>query len=102
MPASILKIAAFLNKSVSDDDLKRLIEHLQFDNFRKNRAVNSEELVDWGLFSPKEAPFVRKGKTSADEWQEEYTPELAARAQAWIEKNLKESILRFPGLEDSK
>lgn len=91
-----MKIAAFLNKAISDDDLKGLIKHLQFNNFRKNQAVNAEELIDWGIFNSNEASFVRKGKVSADEWQEEYTPELIARAQTWIDKSLKGTTLKFP------
>lgn len=96
MPATILKVAAFLNKQVSDDDVNRLVNFLKVDNFREKLSPRLKPMADCGLLNPGESSFIRRGQVTGKGWQHEYTPELAARAQAWIEKNLRETTLRFP------
>jgi len=57
---SIAKVAAFLQKSPTDEQLTRLTEHLRFDNFKKNDAVNNEMPKQLG-FMNKDGNFCRKG-----------------------------------------
>lgn len=89
-------MAKFLNKSINDDQIERLVQHLSIENFRKNTSVNLRELVECGVMNPREQSFVRNGKASLNGWQKEYTPKIAARVQAWIEKHLEDTTLRFP------
>lgn len=95
LPANISKVATFLHKNVDKENTKRLVDHLSLENFRNNQSVNWKDMADRGLVNTTESPFVRRGETT-DGWQPEYTPEVAARANAWIEKNLQETTLRFP------
>lgn len=98
MPTTILKIAAFLNKEVNDENLQRLVDHLKIDNFRNNAAVNLKAATEFGRTDPisNDSYFIRNGKVSGSEWQKEYTPELIERAEKWFEKNLGQTTLKFP------
>lgn len=90
-------MAKFLNKSLTDKEVKRLAEHLDIENFRKNGSVNraDSKLDDLDLANPNEQPFIRTGETS-DDLPDEYTPQIAERFKAWFEKNSRETTLRFP------
>ena len=45
LPSVIKRTARFLNKSITDEDVERLAEHLSFKNMKGNKAVNKEESV---------------------------------------------------------
>lgn len=94
LPGTIRKIATFLGKAITDEEIAKLREYLKIDNFRNNEAVNGSELTDVGVLVKGEQGFVRKGRTGA--WSEEFTSELIERADRWIEENLKDTDLRFP------
>ena len=42
LPKVIRKTAAFLDKSLSEEDVAKLAEHLAFKNMKNNKAVNKE------------------------------------------------------------
>lgn len=94
LPGTIRKVAKFLNKNLSDEQVTKLSSYLNIENFRNNPAVNCNELKEIGVLKSGEQGFVRKGKTGA--WSEEFTPELRERADRWIELNLEDTDLRFP------
>lgn len=96
LPSTILKVAGFLNKPISDADVKRLAEHLHIDNFRKNTALNESDSEDLGITNPGEQPFIRRGLTTVNGWQEEYTPEIVERVELWMRTFLADTTLRFP------
>lgn len=54
------KVAAFLNKTLSEEQFLLLREHLRFDNFKKNEAVNFEIGKSIGATNT-EGHFIRKG-----------------------------------------
>lgn len=53
-------MATFLNKSLSEEQLTNLKEHLKFDTFSKNESVNMEMAKKLGGFNP-DGHFIRKG-----------------------------------------
>lgn len=57
----IKKVADFMNKTLSDDQLEHLAQHLHFDNFKENDKVNNEPLKNIGI-TLTDGHFVRKGK----------------------------------------
>jgi Sulfotransferase domain len=57
----IRRLATFLGKSLTDEQLKELTQHLRFDSFSKNEAVNNEIAKEIGFMNP-EGHFIRKGK----------------------------------------
>lgn len=94
LQATIQKVAAFLGKTLTNEQVEQLADHLQIKNFKNNPAVNYEESKTIHLVRPQEQGFVRSGKS--DEWSKEYTPELKERVLKWIEKNSKELGIHFP------
>ncbi|RVE40152.1 hypothetical protein evm_015198 [Chilo suppressalis] len=60
LPSTVKKVAAFLGKAVTEEQVRRLCDHLAFDNFKKNKSVNFEVLKDTGATST-ERSFMRKG-----------------------------------------
>lgn len=61
LPGQIKKVASFLGKQLTNTQIDALVDHLSFNNFKKNPAVNLHELIDAGYFK-KGSEFVRKGK----------------------------------------
>ncbi len=58
----LMKMAAFLGKELSEEQLNHLVDHLKFENFQKNEAVNREHLKKNGTYNNKEEyKFIRKG-----------------------------------------
>jgi len=96
LPAAIRKMANFLDKPMTDDQVAKLADHLSIEKFRNNPSVNHSELKDVKICATTEAPFVRNGKSVVNGWQKEYTPEIIAKAQAWIDDNLAKTDMRFP------
>ena len=60
LKGQLFKVANFLGKSVTEEQLNKLAEHLRVDNFAKNDAVNFEDWRDTGFMNPG-LKFVRKG-----------------------------------------
>lgn len=91
-PKTIKKIAKFLGKTYTDEEVNQLVDHLNIKNFRDNPMVNYTELKDCGIIQS--GNFVRKGGSGG--WKDVFTPELNTRANKWIEENLKDTDLSFP------
>lgn len=94
LKSTIRKVAAFLGKSFSAEEVDRLADYLHIKNFKNNRAVNCEELKDIKLLNGGEQGFVRQGKS--DGWSAEYTPELREWVKKWIDENSKDLDFQFP------
>lgn len=94
LPGTIRKVATFLNKSFTEEQVLKLADHLHITNFKKNPAVNCEELKRIKLLNSGEQSFVRSG--SSDGWSAEYTPELKEKVLKWIEENTRGVEFKFP------
>jgi len=53
-------VATFLDKTLGEEELAKLTEHLKFDNFKTNESVNNESGKKTGAFN-QEGNFIRKG-----------------------------------------
>ncbi|XP_014474012.1 PREDICTED: sulfotransferase family cytosolic 1B member 1-like [Dinoponera quadriceps] len=93
----IRRIAKFLGKTYTDEQLNELADYLNINNFRNNPMVNSSELKNCKFIA--EGIFIRKGVSGG--WKDIFTPELTARADKWIEENLKNTDLRFPYFDNN-
>lgn len=93
MPSCIKRMAKFLDKEVTDEQVVKLCDHLNIDNFRKNESVNSMWLTR-RVGDPDAESFIRKGKTGG--WREHFDEEMTAQAQQWMRENLSDCDLRFP------
>lgn len=81
---------------MTDEQVARLTDYLSIENFRHNPSVNQHELRDVKVLSSKEEAFVRNGKTTVKGWQKEYTSEVVERVEAWLDRNLQNTPVRFP------
>ncbi|CAH2240194.1 jg1759 [Pararge aegeria aegeria] len=93
LPRSIQRVANFFGKTISDDQVNKLADHMDFDNFKKNKSVNKESLQDIGIFRS-DGAFIRKGKSGG--WRDYFDAVMSAQADEWIAKNLQGTDFRFP------
>ncbi|KAF2883128.1 hypothetical protein ILUMI_23045 [Ignelater luminosus] len=93
----ILKIAEFLGKTLSDEQINILIEYLSFNNMKSNQSVNMEPVLNsrTGKFSSEmvSQDFIRSGKIGDGE--KFMTLELSKRFDEWIQENTKGTGLTF-------
>lgn len=92
LPKAIKKIAKFLGKEYSDDEINELAMYLDIKNFRINPMVNLSELRECNILERES--FVRRGLSGG--WKDFFTPELENQANQWITENLKNTDLKFP------
>ncbi|XP_011705021.1 PREDICTED: sulfotransferase 1C2-like, partial [Wasmannia auropunctata] len=92
LSGNVRKIAAFFNKTYSDEQIAKLVEHLKIENFRKNPMVNKPTLDNRNLVQPEK--FIRQGITGGS--KKMFTPEIEERFSKWITDNLKDTDLAFP------
>lgn len=85
----INKIAQHLGKTVSEEEMKTLVKHLDIDNFRENNSVNkSQEMRHQG-----DGPsFIRKGIVG--DWRNHFTLEESKAWDTWIEQELQRTGLK--------
>uniref|UniRef100_T1II82 Sulfotransferase domain-containing protein n=1 Tax=Strigamia maritima TaxID=126957 RepID=T1II82_STRMM len=83
----IAEIAQFMNKSLTDDQIKMVADHCKFDNMKKNPATNKKELDDTKTVV-KDFKFMRKGIVG--NWKSEMSPELSAKIDKWLLENTKD------------
>ena len=88
----ILKVADFLGKKLSEDQIQRLTEHLKFKNMKQNNAANNDIAHPTGLTFEK-GKFMRKGRTG--DWKNHFTPEQNQTIDEWIERSLHGTDLQF-------
>ena len=60
MPTEIKKMAAFLNKTLTEEQIEKLVDHVRIDKFAKNESVNMAREIQAGL-SNEGHTFIRKG-----------------------------------------
>ncbi|KAA0202248.1 hypothetical protein HAZT_HAZT004433 [Hyalella azteca] len=84
LPAVILRIASFLDVSVSDAQLETLTKHLHIDSMRCNPAINPDHdpIVK---IDPHEGGFVRKGAVGG--WRSSLSETSQAKLEAWMRRN---------------
>ncbi|XP_063381130.1 sulfotransferase 1B1-like [Cydia fagiglandana] len=88
----IKRVASFFGKKFTNEEIAQLCQHLDINNFRKNRKVNEERLLN--AVGTKGETFIRKGKSGT--WREHFDEEMSAQAQRWLDENLAGTDLRFP------
>ncbi|XP_066994999.2 luciferin sulfotransferase-like [Anabrus simplex] len=91
LPAMILRVAKFLEKSFTDEQLAQLADHLDIKNMRVNPSVNREGIIkklkDEGK-APKEDDllFIRKGEVGGG--RKAMSPEMVDKFDSWKKQHL--------------
>lgn len=115
LKGQIERVAEFLGQKPSENQLMRLKEHLQFQQFSQNEAVNFEICKNLGLMSAS-GSFIRKGngnltifstllthlkckmslrKGKTGDWKNYFSPSLNSRIDKWMKINLAGTDLKF-------
>jgi hypothetical protein len=95
LPEQLKKLSTFLNKPINDDDLPKLMDHLHIKNFKNNPSINCRNLIDVKILSSNAQSFIRNGNISKNS---ELTKEMSHKIDKWMEKNLKDTDIKFPEL----
>ncbi|XP_063238071.1 luciferin sulfotransferase-like [Bacillus rossius redtenbacheri] len=94
---AIRQTAAFLGKTLSEDQVKVLAEHLSFDSMKRNPAVNLEPIIAKKngpeFLATTELRFIRKGQVG--DWRNHMGDELATRFDWWTQDHLRDTGLSF-------
>ena len=103
LTAVIKKVAAFLEKKISDENIEKLQAHLSFDSMKMNNAVNKLDLIQFinGMYEQKlgikqdtsKLEFMRKGEKGG--WKEHIHGELLERFKQWEDERFKDSDISF-------
>lgn len=85
----IKKVASFLEKSPTNEQIEILAKHLQFDSMKRNEAVNGEKVVQMRKkqnLVVEDGHFMRSGKM--DDFKEEMDSDMIGKFDAWIKENV--------------
>lgn len=90
---AIKRIAAFLGKSISDEQMILMKDHLKFDSMKGNDACNNkgfmERMNKITNSDKKPEGFIRKGKVG--NFKEEMSAEFIKKFDEWEAKNIAPS-----------
>uniref|UniRef100_A0A182IP82 Sulfotransferase domain-containing protein n=1 Tax=Anopheles atroparvus TaxID=41427 RepID=A0A182IP82_ANOAO len=97
LPQVVRRCAQFLEfgRELTEDEVQRMCEHLQFDRMQRNPAVNLEPLMKESSIVQQDAgvKFIRKGEIG--DWKNHMDAAMSARFDAWIEQHFGGSGLEF-------
>ncbi|CAH2073442.1 unnamed protein product, partial [Iphiclides podalirius] len=99
LPAAIRRVANFLDKSFTTEQIEKLCEHLSIENFKNNKSVNYDVMKELGILISDGQSFIRKGKTGG--WRDYFDEEMTQQADRWIAENLSDTDLRFPHMTET-
>lgn len=93
LTSAILKCAQFLGveNRLTDADVEKLGDHLNFDKMQKNKAVNLENIIQPN--DKNTVKFIRRGQIG--DWKNYMSADMSRRFDEWIERNSCESDLKF-------
>ena len=87
----VQRTAAFLNRTLTSEQLKQLCEHLSFESMKNNPSVTYEFFVaklpeKATKLEGKIEPFIRKGEVGS--WKYDLTPKLEEKLNLYTQKKL--------------
>ncbi|KAM9436426.1 sulfotransferase 2B1-like isoform 1-T1 [Clarias gariepinus] len=88
----IKRILRFLNRQLSEEALKQLIEQSQFKAMKQNKMSDSLP-VSQKIMDNTKPPFLRKG--IAGDWKNHFSPELEAKFNAVINEEMEGTDIKF-------
>lgn len=102
LPSVIRKVAHFLGRHISEEDVKKLEEHLSFESMKSNPAVNYESITQLNKefnLTKFDGEFMRKG--SVGDYKAHMSQELIDKFKVWTEEKLKGSGFTFEVQQDA-
>ncbi|XP_052737550.1 sulfotransferase 1A1 [Bicyclus anynana] len=97
LPLTIQRMSSFLGtKECTPEQIERLCDHLSFEKFKNNKAVNHSLLSKINFINGKH-PFIRKGKMGG--WRDYFDSEMIEQAEHWFADNLTDTDLVYPSMK---
>lgn len=99
LPPIIRRVAEFLGKKLSNEQVDILTKHLSFESMKNNDSVNYESILDLNRkfkITEDSGSFMRAGKVGS--YKAEMTPEIIAKFDAWTKENLAGVDFPYPDL----
>uniref|UniRef100_A0A0P4VZL1 Sulfotransferase domain-containing protein n=1 Tax=Scylla olivacea TaxID=85551 RepID=A0A0P4VZL1_SCYOL len=96
LPSVVQKVADFLGKQLSAEEVMRIADHCSFGSMSKNKAVNNESIAAPESEKAKGLKFMRKGKVG--DWKNHLTDTQIKAFKEWTFKHLEGSD--FPYYRD--
>ncbi|KAJ3640364.1 hypothetical protein Zmor_003666 [Zophobas morio] len=91
LPSIVRQVAAFVGRSLTNEQVQILANHLSFESMSKNKAVNKEEHIENkrrnNLTDYQEGKFMRSGKVG--DYKTSMTPEICVKFENWIKNNIE-------------
>ncbi|KAF5274102.1 hypothetical protein FQR65_LT04500 [Abscondita terminalis] len=91
----IRKIADFLDKTLPEEKIPQLLEHLSFESMKNNRAVNQEDKIQSRLkhkLATGTGSFIRSGNVK--KYKQEMSHVLIKKFDSWTERNVEGSSIK--------
>lgn len=94
LPSVLRRTASFFDKTVTDEQVAKLVDHLSFANMKDNDSVNFKAVVDeFQRIHQKPPPdgvvFIRNGKTG--DYKNKMSPEMVMKFDTWS-RNMKQAL----------
>lgn len=93
LPTTIRKVAKFLEKDVTENEIKMLTEHLSFKSMKNNKNVNNEAIREVAFVPGESGAFIRKGEVG--DWKNYFTDEMSQKMDDVIDSHFKGIGLSF-------
>ncbi|XP_048001533.1 luciferin sulfotransferase [Leguminivora glycinivorella] len=97
LPSVVRRTADFLGKTMTNDQVDKLCDHLSFKKMKSNRAVNLEPILQKsfgkGYLEGTKLRFIRKGEIG--DWKNYMSDDLSRRFDQWAEQHLEGTGLKF-------
>ncbi|KAJ8982719.1 hypothetical protein NQ317_019510 [Molorchus minor] len=93
LPTVIRRVAQFLEKDLTDQQVAFLTDHLSFASMKKNRSVNYDTLVEFNKkhnLTNFDGAFMNSGTVGSHKTK--MSPEWIEKFDAWTEEHLKGSL----------
>lgn len=87
LPAVVLRVAAFLGKELTEQQVETISQHCQFQQMKRNPATNAAHM-------PKvagETDFMRKGQVG--DWRNYLSQDQILRMDAWVDEHVGDEQL---------
>lgn len=86
-----MKIANFLGRSLTEDDIDKVMEHTSLENMKKNAAVNLS--YNEKFHNTSDGAFINQGLTHG--WRHKVPEDIQKRVDDMIKQELRDTDLQF-------
>lgn len=94
LPAVLKEVGQFLGKTLNDEQIKQLEDHLSFSKMKNNKSVNMEDYFEvLRKIHKSEGCFMRSGTVGS--YKKDMSPEMTKIFDEWTEKNIAGTGLSF-------